>query len=642
MRPVGTAAERERAPERGGGGWSERGHAPESDPGAGHGRRRGPERDHVSAGDHAFERAHEAERAAEAERDRASEREQERASERAYGSEDAHGSEGAHGAERAYGSEDAYGAERARGAGFPSPLPLAHPPTSTSTSVANATPAANATSGAAPTTPVAPPASGATAPNTPASANAATGAPAPTATASASAVTGPEATTTASASATTAPTRSATSAEAVSATSGRSATGAETLSPVSARSATTPGTAAVASTPPAGGAAVGGQASGGASPDAILIRRTLDEIEPVADKVTSYFYALLFVHHPDLRALFPAAMDAQRDRLFKALLTSVKNVDDTDYLTEYLSHLGRGHRKYGTLPEHYPAVGESLLAALARYAPGTWHPEAEAAWVRAYTRISQLMIDAAAEDEAVAPAWWQAEVVSHELRTPDIAVVTVRPDQPYPFLAGQYTSVETPWWPRVWRHYSFAAAPRSDGLLSFHVKAVPAGWVSNAMVHRARPGDVIRLGPPSGSMTVDHTTDNGLLCLGGGTGIAPIKALIEDVAERGHRRPMEVFYGARSDHDLYDLDTMLRLEQSLPWLSVRPVVASGRPGGQANGLSGQLPDAVRQYGPWWEYDAYLSGPPGMIRNGVDALVGVGIPSDRIRHDSVEELVAAGG
>nr|WP_244409677.1 globin domain-containing protein [Streptomyces albofaciens] len=378
----------------------------------------------------------------------------------------------------------------------------------------------------------------------------------------------------------------------------------------------------------------------GDSADVMIVRRTLDEIEPVADKVTSYFYALLFVRHPDLRALFPAAMDAQRDRLFKALLTSVRNVDDTAYLTEYLSHLGRGHRKYGTRPEHYPAVGECLLSALARYAP-TWGPDAEGAWVRAYTKISQVMIDAAAEDESVAPAWWQAEVVSHELRTPDIAVVTVRPDQPYPFLAGQYTSVETPWWPRVWRHYSFAAAPRSDGLLSFHVKAVPAGWVSNAMVHRARPGDVIRLGPPSGSMTVDHTTDNGLLCLGGGTGIAPIKALIEDVAERGHRRPMEVFYGARSDHDLYDLDTMLRLEHRHPWLSVRTVVATGRAGGTRNGLSGQLPDAVRQYGPWWEYDAYLSGPPGMIRNGVDALVGVGIPSDRIRHDSVEELVAAG-
>ncbi|MFJ8466410.1 globin domain-containing protein [Streptomyces swartbergensis] len=370
-----------------------------------------------------------------------------------------------------------------------------------------------------------------------------------------------------------------------------------------------------------------------ASPDAVLIRRAMAEVTPVADKVTSYFYALLFVRHPDLRSLFPAAMDTQRDRLLRALLTAAEHIDNTDVLVDYLQNLGRGHRKYGTRAEHYPAVGECLIGALSKYAAGVWDEEMEAAWIRTYTTISQIMIDAAAADELRAPPWWYAEIVTHDLRTPDVAVITVRPDQPYPFLAGQYTSLETPWWPRIWRHYSFASAPRSDGLLSFHVKAVPAGWVSNALVHRARPGDIVRLGPPAGSMTVDHTTDSGLLCLGGGTGIAPIKALVEDVAEHGERRTVEVFYGARTDHDLYDIDTMLRLQQSHPWLSVRAIIDQ-----QAHQ---QLPDAVRAYGPWNEYDAYLSGPPGMIRSGVDALRDIGIPSERIRHDSVEELVAAG-
>lgn len=373
-----------------------------------------------------------------------------------------------------------------------------------------------------------------------------------------------------------------------------------------------------------------------ASPDAILVRRTLAEIAPVSDQLTSYFYALLFVRHPDLRSLFPVAMDTQRDRLLKALLTAAEHMDSPAVLTDYLRQLGRGHRKYGTQATHYPAVGEALIGALTRYATTTWDDETEGAWVRTYTTISQIMIDAAAENEQYAPAWWQAEVVSHELRTPDIAVVTVRPDQPYSFLAGQYTSVETPWWPRVWRHYSFASAPRPDGLLAFHVKAVPAGWVSNALVHHARPGDILRLGPPAGSMTVDHSTDSGLLCLGGGTGIAPIKALVEDVAEHGHRRRVEVFYGARSDQDLYDIETMLRLQSAHPWLSVRSVVAEG----PSQGLTGQLPEAVRDHGPWHEFDAYLSGPPGMIRNSLDALKVAGIPLERIRHDSLDALVAA--
>ncbi|MFE0579905.1 globin domain-containing protein [Streptomyces sp. NPDC058874] len=370
------------------------------------------------------------------------------------------------------------------------------------------------------------------------------------------------------------------------------------------------------------------------SPDAVLIRRTLAEIAPVADKVTSYFYALVFTGHPEVRGMFPAAMDTQRDRLLKALLTAAEHIDHPEVLAPYLCRLGTGHRKYGTMPGHYPAVGEALVGALARFATLSWGPETEAAWVRAYTAISQIMIDAAAEDEAKAPAWWHAEVVSHELRTPDIAVLTVRPDQPYAFLAGQYASLETPWWPRVWRHYSFASAPRADGLLSFHVKAVPAGWVSNALVRHARPGDVLRLGPPAGSMVVDHTTDNGMLCLGGGTGIAPIKALIEDVAVHGERRPVEVFFGARSDSGLYDKDTLLGLQRSHPWLSVRPVVGDG--------LAGQLPQAVGENGPWSSYDAFVSGPPAMIRSGVDELLRIGIPGERIRHDAVEELAGIAG
>ncbi|WP_245245338.1 globin domain-containing protein, partial [Streptomyces palmae] len=372
--------------------------------------------------------------------------------------------------------------------------------------------------------------------------------------------------------------------------------------------------------------------------DGALVRRTLAQVEPIADKVTSYFYALLFLHLPELRSLFPASMDVQRDRLFKALLTAAKHVDDPGALAAYLVPLGRGHRKYGTLPEHYPAVGECLLGALGQYATDVWDAETEQAWVRSYTLISQIMIDAAAADESRAPAWWQAEVVEHERRTGEIAVITVRPDEPYPFLAGQYAALETPWWPRVWRHYSFASAPRSDGLLSFHVKAVPAGWVSGALVNRARPGDVIRLGPPTGSMTVDHGTGDGLLCLGGGTGIAPIKALVEDVAERGRGRPVEVFYGARSEHDLYDIEALRQLERRHPWLSVRSVVDEGR----SDGLPGRLPDALGGYGPWAGHDAYLAGPVGMIRSGVAALRGTGMPGHRIRHDPVEELVPNAG
>ncbi|MFF7992257.1 globin domain-containing protein [Kitasatospora xanthocidica] len=372
--------------------------------------------------------------------------------------------------------------------------------------------------------------------------------------------------------------------------------------------------------------------------DIELIRASLAVVEPVADRATAHFYALLFLQHPEVRPLFPAAMDVQRDRLFRALLDAARGAEDPVALTARLGGLGRGHRRYGTLTGHYAPVGECLVRALARYAGARWDAETELAWRRAYRLISSIMIEAAEEAARTSPPWWQGEVVRHERPARDVAVITVRPDQAYPFRAGQYTSLETPWWPRVWRHYSFATAPRPDGLLTFHVKAVQAGWVSNALVHRAAPGDVLRLGPAAGSMTVDHTADGDLLCLGGGTGIAPVGALVEEIAGYGAPgRRVEVFYGARRAAGLYALDGLRELARVHPWLTVRPVLSGTGPAEGA--LTGELPEVVGRFGPWADRAAVLSGPPAMVRRGVGVLLRAGVPAERIRHDLVGDLAA---
>ncbi|MEV6975781.1 globin domain-containing protein [Kitasatospora sp. NPDC093806] len=374
--------------------------------------------------------------------------------------------------------------------------------------------------------------------------------------------------------------------------------------------------------------------------DIELIRTSLTVVEPVADRATAHFYALIFLHHPEIRALFPAAMDVQRDRLFRALLTAARSAGDPEGLAAYLSGLGRGHRRYGTLTGHYGPVGECLVAALAKYAGARWTAETELAWRRVYRVISSIMIEAAEEDARTSPPWWQGEVVAHERRTPDVAVLTVRPDQAYPYRAGQYTSLETPWWPRVWRHFSFASAPRPDGLLTFHVKAVQAGWVSNALVHRAAPGDVLRLGPAAGAMTLDGAAGaEDLLLVGGGTGIAPLRALVEEAAERGPAgRSVEVFYGARQAAELYELAGLRELADRHRWLSVRPVLSG--PGAWAAGgdlLAGELPEVVGRFGPWAGRTAYLAGPPAMVRRAVGVLRRAGVPAERIRHDLVGDL-----
>ena len=240
-----------------------------------------------------------------------------------------------------------------------------------------------------------------------------------------------------------------------------------------------------------------------AAEDAALLEENLHLIEDRSDRFVNYFYATLFLESPDLRSLFPAAMDAQRDRLFRALLGAVRNLGAVESFAPMLAQLGRDHRKFGVRNADYDAFGRALITALERYSEDVWVPELEDAWVRAYAYVANAMIDGANEAAAAEPAWWRAEIVAHERRAEDIAVIIVRPDAPYPYRAGQFTSIETPYRPRSWRHYSMATAESPDGLVEFHVRTVGAGFVSGPLVWSAAAGDALKLGAPMGDMAID-------------------------------------------------------------------------------------------------------------------------------------------
>jgi Oxidoreductase FAD-binding domain len=141
------------------------------------------------------------------------------------------------------------------------------------------------------------------------------------------------------------------------------------------------------------------------------------------------------------------------------------------------------------------------------------------------------------DDAAATPPWWTAGVTAHDLRTPHVAVLTLRPGEPFPYMPGQHLSVQTPRWPRLWRRYSIANAPRDDGLLTLHVRAVDGGLVSNTLVHHLQPGDTLLLGPAEGRMTADSASGRPVLCLAGGTGLAPLTASRTARSRCSARRP---------------------------------------------------------------------------------------------------------
>jgi NAD(P)H-flavin reductase len=166
--------------------------------------------------------------------------------------------------------------------------------------------------------------------------------------------------------------------------------------------------------------------------------------------------------------------------------------------------------------------------------------------------------------------------------------------------------------------------------MEFHVRAVEGGWVSRAIVAHSRVGDTWRIGPPMGRMGLDPASDRDLLMVAGGTGMAPIKAVLEHLAGQERRPRTQVFVGGRTWEDLYDFPALRKLSYSNPWLDVIPVVETDDD--ESGAQRGTLADVVTRYGAWADHDVLVCGSPSMIRATVSRMLVAGTPLDRIRYD----------
>jgi NAD(P)H-flavin reductase/hemoglobin-like flavoprotein len=385
-----------------------------------------------------------------------------------------------------------------------------------------------------------------------------------------------------------------------------------------------------------------------ACPDSRLLRKSLALLEPQSERFMSHFFATLFVRNPELRPMFPLTLGESRKWVFEALTRCAWSSDQPESLTRWLGELGRDHRKFGVTEQHYRLFCAALLTTMQAFCAGSWPDQTQAAWERALAAITAAMTaggtagqpadggtaDRAAipaDPDAAEPAWWVAEVAEHDLRRPDLAVLALRPDQPLRYLPGQHISVQVPRWPRVWREYSIANAPAPDGLLRLHVRAVPGGRVSTALVHQTRAGDTVVLGRARGEMTADAVRSARVVCIAGGTGLAPVKAIAEALTSpvRPHPRPVvRLFFGARTRADLYDLPDLRRLAGARRSLTVIPVVAE-HPGHGV--LAGPVAQAAAAHLLPGAQDILISGPAAMMAQAA-ALLTAGVPAARLHAD----------
>lgn len=175
------------------------------------------------------------------------------------------------------------------------------------------------------------------------------------------------------------------------------------------------------------------------------------------------------------------------------------------------------------------------------------------------------------------------------------------------FLPGQYVNIAVPGTEET-RSYSFANGP-DDEALTFLVKITPGGAMSEYLDSRAQVGDDIELTGPHGSFFL-RESEAPLLLLAGGTGLAPILSILRALDAAGSARPMHLVYGATTDEDVVELDTVRALADSIDGLTWDYCVADEDTAAPNRGYVTTLIDAGHLHD--GEAAVYLCGPPPMV------------------------------
>lgn len=240
------------------------------------------------------------------------------------------------------------------------------------------------------------------------------------------------------------------------------------------------------------------------------------------------------------------------------------------------------------------------------------------------------------EEEADLPFFpvhdFEASVVENVQVTPDIHRIWIQLKEPgqIRYAAGQFFEFEIPGIGDT-RAYSMASPCSEDGKLEFHIKRIKDGAGSNYMCD-LQLGDVVSGSGPYGRMSIrDRKKD--MIFIAGGSGMAPIKALIEELFAENYSGKTWFFYGARTGQDLYLVEEWRELERRYPNFKFIPALSEAGPEDAWDGERGYIADVVkRTMGSMKQMDAFLCGPPIMIKTAMDALSQGGVKGSDMFYD----------
>ncbi|NOY66624.1 MAG: CDP-6-deoxy-delta-3,4-glucoseen reductase [Gammaproteobacteria bacterium] len=186
------------------------------------------------------------------------------------------------------------------------------------------------------------------------------------------------------------------------------------------------------------------------------------------------------------------------------------------------------------------------------------------------------------------------------------------------------------------RSFSIANAPHDDDHIELHIRHIDGGEYTQYIFDRMKVGEILRIEAPLGSFMLQESSPRPIILMGGGTGFAPLKGIIEHAFHIGLEKPIHLFWGVRSLRDLYMPDLPVEWAHRFPLFQFTPVLSE--PGTENNweGKTGFVHQAVmKQYPDLKNFDIYMSGPPAMVYGARDEFMEKGVPEKQLFSDAFE-------
>jgi len=400
--------------------------------------------------------------------------------------------------------------------------------------------------------------------------------------------------------------------------------------------------------------------------DVTLQPRTISTVKATAPvlrehglEITQRMYELLF-QDEQIKRLFNQShhrgAGTQPRSLAGAVHAYATNIDRLEELGPAVERIAQKHVALNIAPEHYPAVGQALIAALGDVLGQAATEEVVAAWTEAYEFLAQILMGREQElydQRAAAPGgWlgWREFVIDRVVPESEvIASFYLRPRDGGPimgFKPGQYLTfqLDIPGHGQVVRNYSVSCAPGQD---SYRISVkregapddtpdAPAGLASNYLHDQGGPGTVVRVSAPAGDFFLGEQDGRPLVLLSGGVGLTPILSMLDTIVTQGGERDVWYVHAALSGRHHAMRQHLKEVIANHP--GVRSVVFYEFPTpedvrGRDYDEEGRITmDWLKQNVPVPEAGFYFCGPKGFMRMLAIGLRALDVPDERIHFE----------